>query len=203
MSSQETRQDTPERDRLLGHEADGIREFDNALPRWWLYGFYFTIVFGVAYLVNYHLLSAPLMGHRTLAEDYQVEMAAAETQHKQRHGHTEAAAVVAYTDAANIAKGEAIFNGQRNLCHTCHRKDLGGVVGPNLTDDRWLHGCTAGELSRNITSGFPQKGMLPFGSGQRLTDEELLQVVSYVVAKRGSQPPNPKANEPDRESECR
>jgi len=187
------------KDQLLAHDADGIREFDNALPRWWLYGFYFTIVFGIAYLVNYHLLSSPFMGHRTLADDYVAEMRAAEGHVKSRPG----AALVALTDANSLTKGEAIFNGQRNLCHTCHRKDLGGVIGPNLTDERWLHGCTVTELTRNVTSGFPPKGMLPFGSGQRLTDEELLQVVSYVMSKRGSKPANPKAAEPDRDAECK
>ena len=191
------------RDRLLAHEADGIREFDNALPRWWLYGFYFTIVFGVAYLVNYHLLTSPFMGHRSLAEDYRAEMQAADRLHKQPREHGDATVLVAFTDADNLSKGEAIFNGQRNLCHACHRKDLGGVVGPNLTDNRWLHGCSVGEMVRNVTSGFPQKGMLPFGSGQRLTDEELLQVVSYVVSKRGSEPAKPKATEPDRDRECK
>lgn len=190
------------RDQLLAHEADGIREFDNALPRWWLYGFYFTIVFGVAYFINYHFLTSPFMGHRTLAEDYVAEMQAAP--HKHAHdAKSDSAGLVAFSDAANLAKGEAIFNGQRNLCHACHRKDLGGVVGPNLTDDRWLHGCTAGELAQNVTSGFPQKGMLPFGSGQRLTDEELLQVVSYVLSKRGTQPDKPKATEPDRDKDCK
>jgi cytochrome c oxidase cbb3-type subunit 3 len=188
------------KDQLLAHDADGIREFDNALPRWWLYDFYFTIVFGVAYLINYHLLSSPFMGHRSLAEDYVAEMRAAEGRTTPRgEGNT----LMAFTDAANLSKGEAIFNGQRNLCHTCHRKDLGGVIGPNLTDDRWLHGCTLGEMVKNVTSGFPTKGMLPFGSGQRLTDEELLQVLSYVMSKRGSQPTNPKATEPDRDAECK
>lgn len=191
------------KDRLLAHEADGIREFDNALPRWWLYGFYFTIVFGVAYLINYHLLASPYMGHRTLGEDYVAEMKIADAAHKNDRGHGDGAALIAFTDAANLAKGEAIFQGSRNLCHACHRKDLGGVIGPNLTDNRWLHGCTPGEMVRNVTSGFPQKGMLPFGSGQRLTDEELLQVVSYVLSKRGSEPAKPKATEPDRDSECK
>jgi len=187
------------RDELLDHDADGIREFDNALPRWWLYGFYFTIVFGIAYLINYHVLSKPVLGHRTLAEDYTAEMTLAAA-HK---GPVTAAAMVALTDSGSLARGSEIFNGQRNLCHTCHRKDLGGVVGPNLTDTRWLHGCSVGEMVSNVKSGFPPKGMLPFGSGQHLTDEEVLQVVSYVISKRGSNPPNPKAPETDRDSECK
>lgn len=198
-----TRKKTSEKNQLLGHDADGIREFDNDLPRWWLYGFYFTIVFGAAYLINYHLLSSPFMGHRTIAEDYQAEMARAEALYGKTRGAGGASVLVAYTDADNLAKGEAIFNGQRNLCHTCHRKDLGGVIGPNLTDDRWLHGCTPSEMVRNVTTGFPLKGMLPFGSGQRLSDDEMLQVVSYVLSKRGSNPVRPKATEPERDRDCK
>jgi cytochrome c oxidase cbb3-type subunit 3 len=193
---------TDNKDKLLSHEADGIREFDNALPRWWLYGFYFTIAFAVVYLLNYHVLATPLVGHAGQAAEYQAEMAAA-TRHDAAHGHAPAAAErAALTDAASLAKGEEIFNGMKSLCHTCHRKDLGGLIGPNLTDSRWLHGCTIGELTRNITSGFPAKGMLPFGSGQPLTDEEVLQVASYVLARRGTNPVNPKATEPDRDKEC-
>ena len=186
------------RDELLNHEADGIREFDNALPRWWLYGFYFTIAFAIAYVINYHVLPKPVLGHRTLAEDYVAEMAGAPTVHRAATGP-----VVALTDAASLGKGAEIFNGSRNLCHACHRPDMGGVIGPNLTDDRWLHGCTAAEMVANVKSGFPPKGMLPFGSGQRLSDDEVLQVVSYVISKRGSNPPKPKATEPDRDAECR
>ena len=109
---------------------------------------------------------------------------------------------VAFTDAANLAAGQAIFEGQRNLCHTCHRKDLGGLVGPNLTDDLWRHGCSVDEMVQNVTTGFPPKGMLPFGSTQRLTDKELLQVVSYVISKRGSNPVNPKPADPTVDKPC-
>jgi cytochrome c oxidase cbb3-type subunit 3 len=189
-----------DQDALLSHDADGIREFDNALPRWWLYGFYFTIVFAFGYVINYHVLTTPVLGHRTLAEDYAAEMIAARAAYPcaSRGG-----AVAALTDASSLSKGAEIFNGTKNLCHTCHRKDLGGVIGPNLTDARWLHGCTAAEMVNNVKSGFPPKGMLPFGSGQRLSDDEVLQVVSYVISKRGSNPPNPKATEPTRDAECR
>lgn len=191
----------PLNDRLLSHEADGIREFDNALPRWWLYGFYFTIAFAVAYLVNYHVLATPIVGHKTIADEYAAEMNAAAALAAARPASA-AAHKTALTDPASLAAGEAIFMGQRNLCHTCHRKDLGGLVGPNLTDEFWLHGCSVDEMLQNVTTGFPTKGMLPFGSTQRLTDEELLQVVSFVISKRGSQPTNPKAVDPERDQPC-
>lgn len=185
---------------LLEHEADGIREFDNALPKWWLYGFYFTIAFAVVYVVNYHVLSTPMWGKKSIALEYQAEMTEAARIAANRPGG--AKGKVAFTDAENLAAGEAIFKGQRNLCHTCHRKDLGGLVGPNLTDDLWRHGCTVDELVGNVTTGFPPKGMLPFGSTQRLTDKELLQVVSFVISKHGSNPPNPKAVDPELDKPC-
>lgn len=191
----------PNKDRLLSHEADGIREFDNALPKWWLYGFYITILFAGVYLVNYHVLPEPLYGHKSNQAEWEADVAEAAA----RFPKSAAAGgtLVALTDAASLAKGEAIFNGQRNLCHTCHRKDLGGVIGPNLTDNLWIHGCSATEIAANVRTGFAVKGMLPFGSGQPLTDEELLQVVSYVLSKNGSSPVGPKASDPSRDKECR
>ncbi|HEX5214442.1 MAG TPA: cbb3-type cytochrome c oxidase N-terminal domain-containing protein [Vicinamibacterales bacterium] len=193
----------PNRDQLLSHEVDGIREFDNALPRWWLYGFYFTIVLGVGYFANYHVLATPLFGSSSIAEEYKAEVAAAVTR-SARASHADGAGVIApLTDAASLAKGEAIFMSTRNLCHTCHRPDLGGIVGPNLTDNLWLHGCTAAEMVKTVRTGFPPKGMLPFGSGQQLTDDEVLAVVSFVISKRGSNPASPKPIDPERDKECR
>ena len=191
----------PLNDRLLSHEADGIKEFDNALPRWWLYGFYFTIVFAAAYLVNYHVLSTPLVGNKTIAADYAAEMEAAAKLAARRPGGA-GGRHAALTDAASLAAGEAIFMGQRNLCHTCHRKDLGGLIGPNLTDDNWLHGCSVDEMMQNVTTGFPPKGMLPFGSTQRLTEQELQQVISFVISRKGSNPNNPKPVDPERDKNC-
>jgi cytochrome c oxidase cbb3-type subunit 3 len=190
----------PTRDELLDHDADGIREFDNALPRWWLYSFYVSILFAVIYLVNYHVLPQPIVGRAGMAAEYQAEMAAAAG----GGAGTPAAAVtlVSLTDAASLAKGRAIFESQTSLCSSCHRPDLGGLVGPNLTDAVWLHGCTAGELAHNVSTGFPPRGMLPFGGGPKLTDDQLLQLVSYVLSKRGSNPPAPKSPDPARDKTC-
>jgi cytochrome c oxidase cbb3-type subunit 3 len=193
----------PTRDELLSHEADGIREFDNALPRWWLYGFYFTIAFAAVYLVNYHVLAKPLFGAPSLAAEYaaDVERASRGSAPSGDHGPA-VTAVAALTDRDSLEKGRAIFEGPDNTCFACHRADLGGLVGPNLTDRQWLHGCTAGDLVRDVKGGFPQKGMLPFGTGKVLTDDQVLQVVSYVLSKQGSNPPNPKPIDPERDTEC-
>ena len=192
------------RDELLNHEADGIREFDNALPRWWLWGFYFTIAFAAVYLINYELMFEPVFGRPSIVSEYRAEMAAAPWNATPSPPPTATPTPVAFlTDQDSLAKGKAIFDGSRNMCKTCHREDLGGVIGPDLTDDGWIHGCSAAELVQNVRTGFPDKGMMAFGSGQHLSDNELLQVVSYVVSKRGSRPQNPKAPDPARDKDCK
>ena len=105
------------------------------------------------------------------------------------------------TDEASLAAGRAIFEG-KGLCYTCHRKDLGGQVGPNLTDEYWLHGCGLPTILNNIRTGFPAKGMIPYGSGKPLSDEELLQVASYVLSMQGSRPSNPKPVDQSRAKPC-
>lgn len=190
------------KDELLGHEYDGIREFDNALPRWWLYGFYLTIVFSIVYVVNYHALSTPLWGKPGMLAEYQAEVDEAS---RMAAGRPKAAgpsgALVALTDSESLKKGQEIFEGA-NLCHACHRKDLGGLVGPNLTDGLWIHGCTPAELVENVATGFPPLGMLPYGSGTKLSDEQLLQVVSYILSRQGTNPVAPRAVDPAREKAC-
>jgi cytochrome c oxidase cbb3-type subunit 3 len=190
-------------DELLDHDADGIHEFDNALPRWWLYGFYFTIAFAAIYLVNYHILPRPLFGRAGMVAEYQAELEAASKAAASRpHAARASVAIAALTDPASLDKGRAIFEGPGNTCFACHRNDLGGLVGPNLTDDKWLHGCSIQDLVANITTGFPQKGMLPYGTGKSLTEEQVLQVASYVLSKRGSLPPAPKPSDDEHDKPC-
>lgn len=191
------------RDELLDHDADGIREFDNALPRWWLYGFYFTIAFAVAYMVNYHLLPTPLFGRAGMVAEYEADLEAAPKAAAVHAAAAPAAALVALTDDANIAQGRALFESADNVCSSCHRPDLGGMVGPNLTDDYWLHGCSAQDVVTSIKTGYPLKGMMPFGTGKTMTDRQVLQVASYILSKRGSSPTGPKPIDPELDKICR
>lgn len=185
----------PTRDELLDHDADGIHEFDNALPRWWLYGFYFTIAFAVAYMLNYHVLATPLVGKPGMIAEYQAEVLAAEALAAARGPAPAATAVatVALTDAASLEKGKAIFEGPDNVCSSCHRPDLGGLVGPNLTDDYWVHGGRPSEVYRTITEGVPEKGMVPWKT--QLSPDEIAAVTAYIGTLRGTTPPNPKPPE--------
>jgi cytochrome c oxidase cbb3-type subunit 3 len=198
------RQDKLKHDELLDHDADGIREFDNDLPRWWLYGFYFTIVFAAFYLVNYHVLPRPLVGRAGMVAEYEAEVEAASRAAAVRPpAATSGVVLAALTDPASLEKGRAIFEGADNTCFSCHRKDLGGLVGPNLTDNLWLHGCSIQDVVNGITTGYPLKGMLPFGVGKPLTDEQVLQVASYVLSKRGSSPAAPRPPDAERDKECK
>ena len=196
------RGDDPNRDRLLDHEADGIREFDNALPRWWLYGFYLTIVFAAVYVVNYHVLAAPLFGRPGMVAEYEAEVEAA-PRVTAAPAAGPAVALVALRDEPSLAQGRSIFEGPDNVCSSCHRADLGGTIGPNLTDEYWLHGCSMQQIVTSIRTGFPMKGMMPFGTGKPLTDTQVLQVASYVMARRGSSPADPKPIDPERDVACR
>ena len=193
---------TPGRDELLDHDADGIREFDNALPRWWLYGFYLTIVFAAVYVVNYHVLAAPLFGRPGMVAEYEAEVEAA-PRVTAAPASGPAVALVALRDEPSLAQGRSIFEGPDNVCSSCHRADLGGTIGPNLTDEYWLHGCSVQQIVTSIRTGFPMKGMMPFGTGKPLTDTQVLQVASYVMARRGSSPADPKPIDPERDVACR
>jgi cytochrome c oxidase cbb3-type subunit III len=195
---------TRRRDELLDHDADGIREYDNDLPRWWLYGFYVTIVFSVLYLVNYHVLPTPIVGVPSIAAEYDADArAAARAAAARTPAGGASVALTALTDADSLGKGRAIFEGQTNVCFSCHRPDLGGLVGPNLTDSQWLHGCSITEVMTSIKTGYPTKGMLPYGTASPLTDEQLRQLASYVLSKRGTAPVNPKPVDPERDKPCR
>lgn len=199
---------TRKRDEILDHEADGIREFDNDLPRWWLYSFYFTIVLGVLYLFNFHVLSTPLVGPASIQAEYEADVAAAAAARPVPDDAPAAGpagppeAMTLLTGEEDLASGKRIFDSQTHPCAACHRPDLGGLVGPNLTDDQWLHGCSVGEVVAAIQTGFPLQGMLPYGGGPALSDREVLQVASYILASRGSNPAGAKAADPARDQPC-
>ena len=120
---------------LLDHEVDGIRELDNKLPRWWVWLFYFTIIFAAVYLVYYHVLGA---GDLMIAE-YTKEMKVGDAIKGAAMARFEAdiGTLQPSKDPDVLARGKKTF---LMLCAPCHRADGGGLVGPNLTDEYWIHG---------------------------------------------------------------
>lgn len=179
--------DSPE-PQLLDHEIDGIRELDNLLPRWWVWLFNLSIVFAVCYMFYYHVFH---LGKLSAAE-FDVEWKRGEA--------IKSAAIASFEsnidklepskDPAIIAEGDHIFH---TLCAPCHRADAGGLVGPNLTDDYWIHGSNYVDNIRTIINGVPAKGMLTWRGV--LKPSQIQAVGSYIYTLRGTHPKNPKPPE--------
>ena len=182
-----------DQDHLLDHSYDGIQEFDNPMPRWWVYLFWATIIFSILYWLN---VPGVGIGKGRIA-DYDRAMAAAAAADAKRKAAEPAGAsgeqLAAMTkDASVLALGKQAF-GQN--CAACHRADAGGQIGPNLTDNYWLHGGTLDQIHKTVTDGVLEKGMPPWG--KVLKPNQLDAVVAYVYTLRGTNPPNPKAPQGD------
>ncbi len=176
-----------QQDKLLDHDYDGIREYDNPMPRWWLWILYATIAF-----VPFYYLAPGMLGENggNVAE-YERDMAAhAAAQPPAGPTITEAQLVALARDREAVEEGQEVF---AKNCAACHGPDGGGVIGPNLTDDAWIHGGTPLAIHTTITEGVLAKGMP--GWGRLLKPEEVDEVTAYVLSIRGSRPANPKAPE--------
>ncbi|MCB9539310.1 MAG: c-type cytochrome [Myxococcales bacterium] len=172
-------------DELLDHEYDGIREYDNPLPRWWLGIFVISVVFSVIYVPYYHFMGGP---HQE--DEYAAEMAAAAASAPKVEKLDEAALQKIAADPTRIQAGKALYD---KHCVACHTADGGGLVGPNLTDKFWIHGGSLTDIVHTITEGVPEKGMISWKT--QLSAEEIRSVAAFVNTLRGTTPANPKAPE--------
>ncbi len=187
-----------ERDRILGHEdeTDGIQEYDNPLPDWWLGLLWGTILFAVGYTVHYHFI-ADRSPQKALAR----ELAAAEARWPAPDAGGPGASM-ALTEAAAEA-GEAIV-GQN--CVSCHGAELQGGIGPSLVDDEWIHGGTPEAIHATITNGVGAKGMPAWGP--ILGAERVNEVTAYIVKENAAAlgrpfPPRASGEEPEHEEDDR
>jgi cytochrome c oxidase cbb3-type subunit 3 len=173
---------------LLDHNYDGIRELDNKLPRWWVWLFNGCIGFAAVYLCYYHVFH----WGKSSAEEYQQEMAAGNAIKAAAMGQFEAsfASIQPSKDQQVIDAGHQTF---LRLCAPCHRADGGGLVGPNLCDDYWIHGSNFSDNVRTIWNGVPEKGMITWKN--YLQPKQVYQVASFIYTLRGTHPPNPKPPE--------
>jgi cytochrome c oxidase cbb3-type subunit 3 len=189
-----------EKDKLMDHEYDGIRELDNHMPVWWLWLFYVSIAFAVIYMLYYEVLGWGPNQH----EEYQQEMAAAEAKFgtPEEQNPVEDYTWAVTTDEADIAAGKELYMASEQLCFTCHGNNAQGLVGPNLTDEYWMHGCQPKDIAASIINGYPDMGMLPYGSGTKMTNEEVQQLVSYIASLQGTDPPDAKEADMNRTEPC-
>jgi len=174
--------------KLLDHEIDGIREFDNSLPRWWVWLFYFTIVFAFIYMIYYHVLKKGDLQYAQYSHEMKmgdVVKTAAMNRFSESLEKLQPS-----TDPKILEKGHALY---LKMCAPCHRSDAGGLVGPNLTDDYWIHGSKFNDNIKTIWNGIPTKGMVTWKGV--LKPDEVLAIASYIYTLRGTKPENPKLPE--------
>ncbi len=176
---------------VMDHDYDGIQELDNDLPPWWKWGFVLTIVVSVLYLGYYHMGYGPLQD-----EEYNIAVKEAEEQKArylaksgQKIDETNIAMIL---DAGELSSAKVLFN---NVCAACHREDGGGSVGPNLTDDYWVHGGSLVDVFKSIKYGWKDKGMPAWETS--LNAKQMASIASYVKTLHNTNPPGAKPAQGD------
>ena len=174
----------------LGHDYDGIKELDNAVPIWWRWGFALSILFGVIYMYNYHISGNKPLQQKELQLD--MEMAAVrQAAYLEKSAGNVDEKTVKMVDAAGIAAGKALFI-KPGACATCHAENGGAIVngapgiGPNLTDDYWIHKGSINDIFYSIKYGWPEKGMKSWK--EDYSPVQMAQLASYVRTLLGTNP---------------
>ncbi len=173
---------------ILNHNYDGIRELDNHLPPWWINMFLLTIVWAAFYMWYYHFGG----GGVNQATEYKQNMEAAKKEIAValagKANAVDESNVLALTDGGALGQGELIF---KSSCVACHGQNGEGLVGPNFTDEYWLHGGGIKNVFKIVKYGVPEKGMIAWAS--QLKPADMQKVASYILTLKGTNPPNPKA----------
>lgn len=179
-----------EKQLLMDHDYDGIKELDNNLPPWWVYLFYACIIFAVVYLVRFEILGAPDQEAELKSEMTQAKIEVAEYM-KTAPDLMDEKTVTLLTEPADLAAGKVVFE---TNCAACHRADAGGQIGPNLTDVNWILGGGIKNMFHTITNGGRDgKGMIAWKG--TIKPKEIQAVASYIISLKGSNPKDPKAPE--------
>jgi cytochrome c oxidase cbb3-type subunit 3 len=177
---------------LLHHDYDGIKELDNHLPPWWVYLFYGTIGFAAVYLLAFHILDYAPLPKEELRQEIAIAKVEVENYRKTIANSIDESNVTLITKHEELEPGKAVFT---NNCKACHGGAGEGGIGPNLTDQYWLHGADIKKVFKIVKDGVPAKGMIAWNT--KLTPLEIQQVASYVLSLQGTNPANPKAPQGD------
>ncbi|VXB87057.1 Cytochrome C oxidase subunit III [Flavobacterium sp. 9AF] len=180
-----------EADVMLDHNYDGIKELDNVLPPWWVYLFYGTLIFAAVYLIRFHIV-----GDYTQKEEYEMAMLDAQKEHEEYLKNAPDLVnldnVELMKDAASIADGKRIFT--ENNCASCHKENLEGNIGPNLTDAYWINGGGIKNIFKVISEG-SQKNTVMAPWKEVIKPTDIQKLASYIISLQGSNPANAKAPE--------
>lgn len=170
---------------IIPHAYDGIHELNNPVPRWFSVLFYGTIIFAACYLYYYHIGDGLRQDEEYVAE---VEKATADKKAFLAMAAENFDENTVKRDPGLIAAGKGIFAGN---CVACHGDNGQGLVGPNLTDEFWLHGGTVNEIFKTVKYGVPEKGMMSWE--KNLSAKNIAEVVNYILSLQGTNPANAKA----------
>ncbi|MDD2792511.1 MAG: cbb3-type cytochrome c oxidase N-terminal domain-containing protein [Sediminibacterium sp.] len=174
----------------LGHDYDGIKELDNSVPAWWQWGFAFSILFGVIYLYNYHIAGTKPLQQKELQIAMDIA-AAKQAAYLEKSANNVDEKTVKMLGEADIAAGKVLFL-KPGACATCHAENGSAIVngapgiGPNLTDDYWIHKGDIGSIFYSIKYGWPEKGMKSWKDDY--SPMQIAQLASYVKSLRGTNP---------------
>lgn len=171
---------------MFEHEHDGIRELDNNLPPWWLYGFYVTILFAVLY-TGYYIFGPGINQHQEFEMAMEKARIAKELYMSKMDNAIDETNVTLITNAGSIAKGKEVYTAN---CAACHGQAGEGGVGPNFTDEYWIHGGGIKNVFTTVKYGVPEKGMIPWEA--QLSPKQMQEVASYILSLQGTNPPNGK-----------
>jgi cytochrome c oxidase cbb3-type subunit 3 len=173
-------------DQLRQGEYDGIQEYDNSLPNWWLGTFVLTLIFGFLYWFHYFVFQTgddQISRYKNEQSKYTERYA-----NKDGGGQTSNASITAMSkDQSALASGKTDYN---NYCAACHGQLGEGGIGPNLTDSYWLHGFEPLQIKKSIVDGIPAKGMTPWKG--ILTDKQIDNVTAFILTLEVTNPANAK-----------
>ncbi len=173
----------------VGHVYDDIRELDNRIPPWFNYLFGVTVIFAFVYMTDYHVLGISKLS----TDEYLEEVVAANLQKKimlASGGSINENALIALKDAESLKEGGETF---QKFCISCHGPQAGGIVGPNLTDEYWIHGGGIKNVYTTIKKGVPAKGMISWELV--FSQKQIQNIGSYVLSLQGTNPLGGKAPE--------
>ena len=183
-----------EKELLIMHDYDEIQELDNPIPAWFNWLFYGSVVFAVVYMLNYHVFKLGKLQD----EEYVIEMKQADVAKEAYLAKSGNAIdennVKIDKSAAVLDAGKAVYT---QNCVACHGQNGEGIVGPNLTDDYWLHGGKIANVFKTIKYGVPEKGMISWE--KQLSPKQISDVSNYIESLKGTNPANPKAPQGDKE----
>lgn len=172
----------------IDHAYDGIKELNNPVPAWFNFLFFGTMIFAAAYLFYYHI-----GGYGDLQDkEYENEMARAQIEkatYLEKSANTIDENSVKLDNTPEVlADGKTIFNAN---CVVCHGDKGQGIIGPNLTDDYWLHGGGVNNVFKTIKYGVPEKGMISWE--KNLNPKQISAVTNFIISLKGSNPAGAKA----------